>query len=77
MSIANPIHTAPRVAIWRAFGQSLFSRLGLKILALLSTLVALLALAYSGHEIVAAWLGLMFLNWAFFIGAAKASRDED
>jgi hypothetical protein len=73
MSIANPFHTEPRIAISRAFGQSLFFRLSLKILFLPSTLVSLLALAYSGHEIVAAWLGLMSLNWAFFIGAAKAS----
>jgi len=38
---------------------------------------ALLALGRSGHAFVAAWLGLMLPAWGFFIGAAKASADDD
>lgn len=49
----------------------------LKVAGAFLPLGALLALGQSGHVVVATWLGLMLVTWSFFIGAAKASADDD
>ncbi len=77
MSIANPFEREPGVLTWRGLGWSLSFRQGLKIGSALVALGALVALAVSGHGFVAAWLGLTLVMWAFFIGAAKASAEDD
>jgi hypothetical protein len=77
MSIANPFERESSLLTWREFGWPLSFRQGVRVGAGLAALAAVVALAVSGHGFVAAWLGLMLVTWAFLIGAARASAEDD